>query len=587
MSKVLWQIPFKSFNGLSCRIDVYDPTVPEEAPISPITYQGAEDPFYFEEENSDDLLEDVLRFQTGYIRMINNGNQYIPDIYPTSTFDRPVKVYYGSTLIFNGYIQVQEFSTELKSNPKIIEFPVISMLGAFKDKQFNANLSDFMPPKVRTLGQLLDLILPSGGYERVYLPNITGAELSKAISTLTLTPWNNDWHHSMPTEANSITVPESFAYLVECICKAFGWICHDTPTALVFTCFDYQSSYIYYPAGHVGQNNYKVTDDTPVAAIDLEDYFENADNNAQQNTILPDTGIELDYEGNGLSVNIDFDKTTYNSVITDPDYDPQDGEQISLCVLMPITILYDMTGITIPEFESGSFIKPGTFCVAWTSFEGILMSMHDSWSAGREMCRIKYYMKRITGVAWRVSFQALYSPNWIRNLASTDPDQLVYAIPTVYDEYIEIIFRTRKTFNTHELVMVYNIKLECLQDNLPYASYRNIPPSDCDKLPSSQDNPLISSSVTMPISLYRLDNTLIGSAPLTTKITEYPYLFQRRQEIVQKFRLIEEPVLPYIRLYNYLDKKWRIIAREFHLWDDEYKLTMQHSPVLTNLPSNS
>lgn len=91
----------------------------------------------------------------------------------------------------------------------------------------------------------------------------------------------------------------------------------------------------------------------------------------------------------------------------------------------------------------------------------------------------------------------------------------------------------------------------------------------------------------MPISLYRLDNTLIGSAPLTTKITEYPYLFQRRQEIVQKFRLIEEPVLPYIRLYNYLDKKWRIIAREFHPWDDEYKLTMQHSPVLTNLPSNS
>ena len=145
MAAVRWTIPFKSLSEVSCRIDIIDPTYPEY--ISPITYQAADDPFFFEEENSDDLLEDVLRYQTGYIRMIDNGDQYIPDIYPTSTFDRPVKVYYGSTLIFNGYIQVQAFSTELKSNPKIIELPVISMLGAFEDKQFNANLSDFMPPK--------------------------------------------------------------------------------------------------------------------------------------------------------------------------------------------------------------------------------------------------------------------------------------------------------------------------------------------------------------------------------------------------------------------------------------------------------
>lgn len=584
MAAVRWQIPFKSFNGLSCRIDVYDPTFPEY--ISPMVYKGADDPFYFEEDNSDDLLNDVLRYQTGYIRMIDDGSQYIPDIYPTGTFDRPVNVYYGSTLVFNGYIQVQEFSTDMVPTPKVIELPVISMLGVMENRKFDASTANFMPPKVKTLGQLLDIILPSGGYDRVYLPNITGAELTKTVNTLTLTPWNKDYHHSIPPAANVITVPESYAYLVECICKAFGWICHDTPTALVFTCFDYQSNYIYYPTGHVGNNSYKVTDSTPVAAINLEDYFENADNNGQQNTILPETGIEIDYEGEGLSLNVDFDKTTYNSVITDPDYDPEDGEETSLCVLMPINMLYDMTGIVIPTFEGGSYITPGASCVAWTSYEGILMSMHDSWIVGREMFKIRYYIKRMTGISWKVTFQALHSDNWIRNLASANADELLYATATVNDEYIEISFRLRRAFNTHELVMLYNIKLECLQNNTPYASYRYKPSSDSDKLPSSQDNPLISSSITMPISLYRLNNTLIGASPLTTKITEYPYLFQKRLELVQRFRLTTAPALPHTRLFNYQGKKWRIIAQEFHPWDDEYKLTMQHSPVLTNLPSN-
>ena len=97
--KVLWQIPFKSLNGKTCRIDVYDPDVPESAPISPMTYQAAEDPFYFEEDDSRDLLNDVIRYKTGYIRMIDDGGLYVNDIYPESVFDRPVKVYYDGVVV--------------------------------------------------------------------------------------------------------------------------------------------------------------------------------------------------------------------------------------------------------------------------------------------------------------------------------------------------------------------------------------------------------------------------------------------------------------------------------------------------------
>lgn len=84
----------------------------------------------------------------------------------------------------------------------------------------------------------------------------------------------------------------------------------------------------------------------------------------------------------------------------------------------------------------------------------------------------------------------------------------------------------------------------------------------------------------MPISLYRMNDHLIGSSLRDDKLTLYPYLFTPRKQLVSKFRYVSALTLPHARLFSYLNKKWRIIAQRFDPWNDEYILTMQNSSVL-------
>ena len=100
---IRWTIPFKSFNGTSCHVDIYDEGFAGEV----TTLKGDAEPFYYEEGNSSDLLNDVVRYRTGYINVIEENATQLADIYPTTDKQRYVEFYYGASLNFCGYIQVQ------------------------------------------------------------------------------------------------------------------------------------------------------------------------------------------------------------------------------------------------------------------------------------------------------------------------------------------------------------------------------------------------------------------------------------------------------------------------------------------------
>lgn len=582
--KVLWQIPFKSLNGTTCRIDVYDPDVPESAPISPMTYQGAEDPFYFEEDDSRDLLNDVIRYKTGYIRMIDNGGQYVKDIYPESVFDRPVKVYYGGVVVFNGYIQVQDFSTENVPTPKIIELPVISALGTMSEITLNSYQAALYLPKQITLGALLDMM--PGGFEGVYLPQIEHTELSQKVLSLAVSPWNKNFHHNFVgnPDFDNIYDPQTFAFVIEAICKAFGWICHETPTALVFSSFDYQDNYIYYPIGHIGDDNYKVTDQTPVDSVDIEDYYQNVDNRGLLSTIMPETGIKVEYEGDDNDEVFSFLRSRFNSIASPTD--PADSELLSLCCLVPVNSLWEVQLATnVFTIDANDNISNGKGVVAWNGHEGILIAHDWNHNHGHTFFTLRHYCKRRPGQTWKVSYSIMGASNG--KLYSMEGDDNLkshfYTVITLADDYVEVTFNYSSTALASDYIVLFeNIRFQVFENGDPYKEYRYAPTKDGDFI--RQDaSASVSASITMPLSLYRLNNNLIGDTVLTQKITEYPYLFQKRTELVQHFRLLERPNLMHTRLFNFQGKLWRIISEEFHPWDDECKLTLQHSPILADL----
>jgi hypothetical protein len=138
--------------------------------------------------------------------------------------------------------------------------------------------------------------------------------------------------------------------------------------------------------------------------------------------------------------------------------------------------------------------------------------------------------------------------------------------------------------HSNYLVFVHNISFSPVETSEPYAEYKTRPVDDTDVIPSQNNgrNTVISSSVTMPISFYRLSDHLISDSVRSTKLTEYPYLFSPRIEMKHRFKLAVShlPALAHAMMFSFMGERWRIISASFEPWNDAYTLTMQSSEVL-------
>ena len=580
---IRWFVTFKAFNGTNCLVNIYDNDWPSGVSMG---LRGAADPFYYEEDDSDDLLNDVVRFRTGYIRVIEQNYGDLDAIYPTKTFDRYVEFYYGNKLDFNGYIQVQGFAHPQEPGPRIIELPVISPLGLFEEQKFNT----IMPPTSKTLGELMDMVLYASTYQKVTLPEITGIGLWQKVFSLVVSPWNDNYHHSMNAGSMSkVMEPQTYGWFIEAVCKAFGWICHDTPEALIFTSFDYSGNYVYYPVGHIGEANYKQTESVGQGPYALTDFYALTDSKAKQNTLLPETGIEVGYEGNLGSIDFDFQRTYFTDIVTMPGM-PAD-ERWSICNLFPVGVINEVTQVGTATFMQDGKVTAGRYVIAHDGKIGVLCSFGGSELSNISLFKIRLYTrKHNNNESWNLRFDGMSSDYSIGALKDDEDIENGYIKTSIahYDDYVEVtfsLFWADPGFPQPAagyLIFIHNIRFDLMEDNLPYAEIRFAPASETDPLPSTVTHPAISASVTMPISLYRLNDRLIGDNVLASKVTEYPYLFKPRTEMVGKFRGVtaSSPDLFHTRMFTYMSKKWRLLALAFHPWDEcEYSLTLQSSPV--------
>lgn len=595
---IRWYINFKSLNCTSCKINIYDNNWPEGTTLG---LKGAAEPFSFDEDSSNDILNDVLRYSTGYIRVVQRDSDYdIASIYPTDPFDRYVEVLYGTTVVFKGYIQVQDFSNEQIPNPRVLEFPVTSQLGMLEKNTFSL----IMPPTSKTLGQLIDLAIANTSWSYVYVPKNYGypnpVNLSMKVSSLVVSPWDSEFHHSMNTApAAKVMRPVTRNYIIEAICKAFGWIAHETADALIFTAFDHEGTYNYYPKGHVGDANYvQESADIPTTQVTLSDYLTMADSKATEMTLHPETGIQISYEGeNSDSINYDFQRTYVDQtspVITMPSYASDPDEVNSLCNLVTVPIINEVSITRVHEFDQNDKLVVGNGICAWNGEVGVLVSFAQTAQNGL-LFYMKFYMKKLPGQSYKASFDVKGCHNgYLWKLANdpdiSDDDGYVYTtIDFSHDDYIEVNFRYRYTtehpnLESQALLFITNIRLNVYEDGEPYSQYRYTPTGDSDYIPEVTSPydiyPAVSTNVDMPISMYRLNDHLIGNSVRSTKVTEYPYMFQPRKLLTAKFKISSLPTFMHAKLWSFENKKWRIIAQKFNLWDDEVELYMQNSSTL-------
>ena len=253
--KTKWRTTFMSVNNriYTVLIKVYGYTG------SVITLTADTDPLTFEENDDTDLLN-VIRYTTGYINILADDSIDVADIFPnTSITERYVEILEGSTVIFRGYVQAQEFSrmgnyATTGNPPQSVSIPIISPLGLIDDLEFDKVTT----PTDYTLWQILKMCLYKMGgsngsndtpYTYVYFPHVvSGSALLKELKlpSLIISPYSDDnTHYTETTVADCFEVVE-ISYFIEGLCRCFGCMVHDTPDALVFTKFDYTGSYVRY-----------------------------------------------------------------------------------------------------------------------------------------------------------------------------------------------------------------------------------------------------------------------------------------------------------------------------------------------------
>lgn len=117
-----WRVRFKSIGGTDYSVNIHDDSYAGD----PVDLIGGAQPFTTSEDHQYDFLMPV-RISTGSISVINTGD--LSALLPMRPKDRFVTLTSGNTILWQGYIQQEQFSQPWDVAPYELTFPVVSALG--------------------------------------------------------------------------------------------------------------------------------------------------------------------------------------------------------------------------------------------------------------------------------------------------------------------------------------------------------------------------------------------------------------------------------------------------------------------------
>lgn len=631
-----WTIPFVSRQSKQCRIDIYDPSwsgAVTELSTNNANAPGvaAEDPFYFEEDDDEDLLS-VIRIKTGYINLIETTFGGLDDLYASSIKNRYVEVYYDGNLAFRGYIQPQSFENSWQAAPREVSLPVISVLGLVESQiELNAE----MPLTDQKLGyymkQLIDKIdsTEHTQYSRVVFPKVANCpEFAGTIRPTVVCEVNSGFSPAVGASGivyKGITLQD----FIEGVCHAYGWICHDLPDQLLFTMYDQTPNgsgyyeYEYYTIGNLATASSKSSVDSSLYAnpMTLDTYMEPCSDDATISRIMPARTVRENFEGEIVSsVKADYDHMQCTSIYT---YQHDGNEEYAVFLGNP-------TGNQYPDVDSShmlaaNVINPdftiqnnGAFVLDLNGTKRLITKNLKSWTSKGDTIATLYFYKRPI----------------ISNYAASDERYLMLSLDLKTGDKITSYghYELRHSF-IFELwcgnSMVATRSINCSDNNYTLTFYitESVPNINALRLVIKNNDeswaedywPLLFfddiriSYYEASYGKYRFDNseyTFIGNLNGTEDITidmlmscykqnsntigtttgsnfaTYQYLRnpQDRLQIRMQPKTSQSlsVLMAYINklLYWQQSWRWRLIAMSFNPWNDEYTLTLHHSTTI-------
>lgn len=334
---IKWRMQFKSLRNVGCLVNIYTDdqsftpvadssktgaNVPFSVESGVTELQPSASPFFFEERDSRNLT-DAIRYKTGYISFMCHSEDELEDLYPDTSTSRFVTVFYGNTLVFSGYLQCQSFSNKFAAYPYTVKIPVISPLGILSGLYFepDSDMPQITIAEVfRTIIEKVNPVTTQSqgtSYQKIIFPKMaridpgTGtdyldpedidAPFTGYCSYQALAPFNESTITFDVSPEDELFSKKSMGEFITGFCKAFNYVLHDSPDALIF-------SRLYYPNQHVHIYRYievSSLSGTIVSGVYMQNtnaatrrvassYWLNRDESAMQFTELPYSEVKFD-----------------------------------------------------------------------------------------------------------------------------------------------------------------------------------------------------------------------------------------------------------------------------------------------------
>lgn len=202
-----------------------------------VPLKPAAEPFSTQEDADEDQFRPV-RTQSGYFRIVDdgkdsNGNAFDwKDLIPATDTSRPVILRDGGgTIVWQGFMQAQNFSGVLYGNPQEREFPVqcpLAALNSFKVTTAATDLRNF----AYIIHNFLVTNMPGGiSFSQFVVQggNDARAWLLKMI----------DWQNFLcETDQNDLEPAYTHFDVLEDVCRFWGWTLRTRRQVVYMTCMD-------------------------------------------------------------------------------------------------------------------------------------------------------------------------------------------------------------------------------------------------------------------------------------------------------------------------------------------------------------
>lgn len=221
-----WKIQFKSLRtGTVYTVNIYDDNYTGTA----VVLKGGAQPFTTQEDDDDDLFTPI-RTQTGYIRIVDdgkdaNGNAFDwRDMVPETDISRPVTLTAGGTTLWKGFMQAQDFGSQLYGNPQEREFPVQCPLSVTEGADIN-----YQQKEIRNFAYLLQQILSVIPSEcRPSSVMVQGGADARTFLMKQI-----DWQNFATEDGNgNMTARFTMYQCLEDMCRFWGWTARTSGSVL-------------------------------------------------------------------------------------------------------------------------------------------------------------------------------------------------------------------------------------------------------------------------------------------------------------------------------------------------------------------